>query len=177
MDASSAFQDSLPIHPDTLLEKITSLGLSFESYVHPPLRTVADSKGFRDELLTTEQGGGHIKNLYLRDKKKQNFLAVIQEDKDVDLKALADAFGAARFSFGSEDRLLENLGVRPGAVTPLAMMHGSAHNVTLGIDKDIMQSKQIYMHPLVNDRTIAMSSGDLLSFLSAFSVTPIILDC
>ena len=46
MDASSAFQDSLPIHPDTLLEKINSLGLSFESYVHPPLRTVADSKGF-----------------------------------------------------------------------------------------------------------------------------------
>lgn len=177
MDASSAYQDSLPIHPETLLAKIESLGIACTTFTHPPLRTVADSKGFREELLSQEEGGGHIKNLYLRDKKKKNFLAVIQEDKDVDLAALATSFGAARFSFGSEDRLLENLGVRPGAVTPLAMMHGADHQVVLGIDKDIMTAKQIYMHPLVNDRTIGMSPDDLLKFLSAFSITPLLLDC
>ena len=176
MDASSAYQDSLPIHPDTLLEKIVSLGISTNNYSHPPLRTVADSKAFRDELLTTEEGGAHIKNLYLRDKKKRNFLAVIQEDKDVDLKALADGLGAHRLSFGSEDRLLENLGVRPGAVTPLAMMHGAGQGVVLGLDKDIITAKQLYMHPLVNDRTIAMTGADLLVFLQAFSITPIMLD-
>ena len=176
MDASSAYQDSLPLHPDRLLEKITSLGISYNSFTHPPLRTVADSKAFRDELLTTEEGGAHIKNLYLRDKKKRNFLAVIQEDKDVDLKALAEGLGGQRLSFGSEDRLLENLGVRPGAVTPLAMMHGAGQNVILGLDKDIITAKQVYMHPLVNDRTIAMSGADLLVFLQAFSITPIMLD-
>ena len=176
MDASSAYQDSLPLHPDTLIEKITSLGISYNSFTHPPLRTVADSKAFRDELLTTEEGGAHIKNLYLRDKKKRNFLAVIQEDKDVDLKALAEGLGGQRLSFGSEDRLLENLGVRPGAVTPLAMMHGAGHDVILGLDKDIITAKQVYMHPLVNDRTIAMSGADLLVFLQAFSITPIMLD-
>ena len=176
MDASSAYQDSLPLHPDTLIEKITSLGISYNSFTHPPLRTVADSKAFRDELLTTEEGGAHIKNLYLRDKKKRNFLAVIQEDKDVDLKALAEGLGGQRLSFGSEDRLLENLGVRPGAVTPLAMMHGAGRDVILGLDKDIITAKQVYMHPLVNDRTIAMSGADLLVFLQAFSITPIMLD-
>ena len=177
MDASSAYQDSLPIHPDTLLAKLDELQISYDNFSHPPLRTVADSKGFRENLLSTDEGGGHIKNLYLRDKKKKNFLAVIQEDKDVDLKQLAEAFDAARFSFGSEDRLLENLGVRPGAVTPLAMMHGASQNVIFGIDKDIMEATTIYMHPLVNDRTIGMSPDDLLKFLGAFSITPIMLDC
>ena len=176
MDASSAYQDSLPIHPDTLVEKITSLGIAVSNFTHPPLRTVADSKAFRDELLTTEQGGAHIKNLYLRDKKKRNFLAVIQEDKAVDLKALAQGLGGQRLSFGSEDRLLENLGVRPGAVTPLAMMHGAGKGVILGLDRDIITAKQLYMHPLVNDRTVAMSGADLLVFLQAFSITPIMLD-
>ena len=176
MDASSTYQDSLPIHPDTVTAKIEQLGISVSSYSHPPLRTVADSKQFRDELLTSEAGGGHIKNLYLRDKKKRNYLAVIQEDKEVDLKALAEMLGAQRLSFGSEDRLLENLGVRPGAVSPLSMMHGAGQNVIMGIDSSLLQAKQIYMHPLVNDRTLGMSGSDLMIFLQAFSITPIMLD-
>ena len=176
MDASSAYQDSLPVHPDKLLDAIASLGISTTAFTHPPLRTVEDSKAFRDELLTTAEGGAHIKNLYLRDKKKRNFLAVIQEDKQVDLKALADLFDAQRLSFGSEERLLENLGVRPGAVTPLSMMHGAGHNVILGLDRDIIDAKQIYMHPLVSDRTIGMTGADLLVFLKAFSISPIMLD-
>ena len=176
MDASSAFQDSLPVHPDKLMAKIEDLGIDYQSFTHPPLRTVADSKAFRDELLTTEEGGCHIKNLFLRDKKKRNYLAVIQEDKEVDLKMLAEALGAGRISFGSEERLLTHLGVRPGAVTPLAMMHGAGENVTLGLDRDMLGAKQVYMHPLVNDRTIAMSGADLMRFLEAFSISPIILD-
>ena len=176
MDASSLYQDSLPLHPDNLLAKITELGLSYQAFEHPPLRTVADSKQFRTGFLSTEQGGAHIKNLYLRDRKKRNFLAVIQEDKQVDLAGLAGAMGGQRLSFGSEDRLLEYLGVRPGAVSPLAMMYGADKSVIIGIDRAILTAKQVYMHPLVNDRTIAMSGADLLAFLQAFSIEPIRLD-
>ena len=172
-DASSLYQDSLPVHPDALCDAITALGLEFENFHHAPLRTVEDSKGHRDGFLTAEEGGGHIKNLYLRDKKKRNYLAVIQEDKEVDLKQLADQLEAQRLSFGSADRLLENLGVRPGAVTPLAMMHGAQNDVILGLDADLLSCKRIYMHPLVNDRTIAMSPDDLVTFLAQFSITPI----
>ena len=173
MDASSTYQDSLPIHPDSLIARLTELNLPFESFSHPPLRTVADSKEHRAGFLTKEDGGAHIKNLYLRDRKKANFLAVIEEDKDVDLKKLSDQLGAGRLSFGSADRLLEFCGVRPGAVTPLAMLYGHEKQVTLAVDKDILEAKLIYMHPLVNDRTIAMSPQDLMTFLSSFGVTPL----
>ena len=176
MDASSEFQESLPVHPEALIAYIDQLGMSYSSYTHPPLRTVADSKTAREGLLSAKEGGGHIKNLYLRDRKKQNFLAVIQEDKQVDLKALAEALSAQRLSFGSEDRLFEYLGVRPGAVTPLAMRHGADKDVTIGIDKDLMMCQEIYMHPLVNDRTIGMAPQDLMRFLSSVSVTPLLIN-
>ena len=57
--------------------------------------------------------GGHIKNLYLRDKKKNNYLVVAEENKDIDLKTLGEAIGAARLSFGSADRLMEYLACVP----------------------------------------------------------------
>ena len=100
MDASSAYKDSLPTAPETLMERLTAAGISFSRHEHPPLRTVEDSKAFRGEME-----GTHVKNLYLRDRKKRNFLVVAQEDRDIDLKTLPDKIGSDRLSFGSADRL------------------------------------------------------------------------
>ena len=166
MDASSTYQDSLPISSDRLLEKLDSQNLDYQRIDHIPLRTVADSKQVRDGFLVSEEGGGHIKNLYMRDKKKQNYLVVLQEDAELDLKYVAEKIGASRLSFGSADRLLENLGVRPGAVTPLSMITGVQNQVQLYIDVSLKRKKLLYMHPLVNDRTIGMSPSDLEVFLT-----------
>lgn len=174
-DASSQFQASLPTHPDSLLRYLDELSIKYTHMHHAPLRTVADSKQVRDNMLTAAQGGGHIKNLYLRDKKKQNFLAVFQEDRQVDLKSLGKQVGSPRLSFGSADRLLETLGVRPGAVTPLAMINGAKTDVTLALDASLLSCKVIYMHPLVNDQTIAMAPEDLLVFLKSLQIEPLLL--
>ena len=172
-DASSAFQNSLPTHPDTVIKKLERLNISVTQFSHPALRTVEDSKLLRDDMLPVEQGGGHIKNFYLRDHKKNNYLAVIQEDTIVDLKQLADQMQSGRLSFGSPDRLFETLGVRPGAVTPLAMINGASKAVRLALDSSLLNADLIYMHPLVNDRTIAISPADLLVFLDDLGVKPL----
>lgn len=172
-DASSSFQDSLPIHPDVLTSELTILRIQYEQFYHPPLKTVEDSKAFRDGMLTKNEGGGHIKNLYLRDNKKNNFLAVIQEDRKVDLKELAYLMQSGRLSFGSADRLFENLGVRPGAVSPLSMITGVQKGVKLAIDGDLLQMAKIYMHPLVNDRTICMVPEDLNKYFEYLGLQPI----
>ena len=171
MDASSAFQDSLPVTSDQLLEMLTHKGFIYQCIEHIPLRTVADSKQVRDDFLTTQEGGGHIKNLYLRDKKKNNFLIVLPEDTELDLKALSVLIGSSRLSFGSENRLFDNLGVRPGAVTPLAMVTGVHHAVNLYMDSRLREVVYLYMHPLVNDRTVAMKPADVEAFLQQHGVT------
>ena len=171
MDASSTFQHSLPVTSDQLLALLTEKGFAYQRIDHIPLHSVADSKKIRDGFLSAEEGGGHIKNLFLRDKKKNNFLLVFPEDMELDLRDLSDFIGSARLSFGSADRLFDSLGVRPGAVTPLAMITGVHHDVTLYIDSSLQEMKFLYMHPLVNDRTVAMKPADVETFLHELGVT------
>ena len=157
MDATTAYQNTLPVSSDALLDMLRAEGVEFELHSHPPLRTVAESKGVQDGWLSPEDGGGHIKNLYLRDHRKRNYLVVAEQDRDIDLKSLAGRIGSGRLSFGSPTRLMEHLGVRPGAVTPLAMVTGRATGVELWIDAGLRESALVFAHPLVNDRTIALT--------------------
>ena len=161
MDASSEFKDSLPTTPEALMAVLDSLSIPYKLHSHPPLRTVEDSKYHRDEMI-----GTHVKNLYLRDRKKRNFLVVCQEDRAVDLKALQTDIGADRLSFGSADRLFEMLGVRPGAVSPFTLINDPDHKVRPALDKVLMEADKLFFHPLVNDLTLEVTPDGLMAFLT-----------
>ena len=170
VDASSEFQNSLPISSDTLLETLKEWSISYKLFEHVPLRTVEDSKKVEGIFISTENGGGHVKNLYLRDKKKRNILLVAEQDQAIDLKKLSKNLNFSNLSFGSPERLMQNLGVRPGAVTPLSMINGVNNNVSLFMDKALRNKTVIYIHPLVNDRTIEMTILNLEKFFSKIGV-------
>jgi len=170
MDASSKFISSLPTKPDWLMATLKSLDISFTFHSHPPLRTVEDAKAFRGDLR-----GAHIKNLYLRDRKKRNFLLVAEEDKTIDLKALPGLICSDRLSFGSADRLFEMLGVRPGAVSPFTLINDSDHKVQLLLDADLADQPCVFAHPLVNDMTLGVSGSDLMRFFSYTGHDPLLL--
>ena len=176
IDASSRFQDSLPVTSDEMIAMLENWGIDYTRADHVPLRTVEDSKKVQDQFLPSEQGGGHIKNLYLRDNKKRNILVVAEQDRSIDLKTLHQTLGTGRLSFGSADRLMENLGVRPGAVTPLSMINGVKSGVQIYIDKALQGCKQIYVHPLVNDRTLGLTLEGLNAFFAKIDVVPIWID-
>ena len=171
-DASSEYQDSLPISSDAILQLLDDWNISYTRTDHEPLRTVEDSKKVQNQFLSSENGGGHIKNLYLRDNKKRNILLVTEQDRQIDLKSVHLKLAVGRLSFGSPERLMENLGVRPGAVTPLSMIVGVQMEVRLFIDSDLKNCKQIYVHPLVNDRTLGMTIEGLQKFFYKIKVQP-----
>jgi len=176
MDASSAFQDSLPVSSDALLARLDDWGISYVLHEHVPLRTVEDAKSVEAAMVVQGEAAFRIKNLYLRDKKKRNYLVTLEQDREVDLKALGAHLGVGNLSFGSADRLMQNLGVRPGAVTPLAMVTGAEAGVRFVMDAAVKDAARIYMHPLVNDRTVAMDVSDLWVFFEKVGVTPEFLD-
>ena len=176
IDASSRFQESLPVTSDEMIAMLENWGIDYTRADHVPLRTVEDSKKVQDQFLPTEQGGGHIKNLYLRDNKKRNILVIAEQDRSIDLKTLHQTLGTGRLSFGSADRLMENLGVRPGAVTPLSMINGVKSGVQIYIDKALQGCKQIYVHPLVNDRTLGLTPEGLNAFFAKIDVVPTWID-
>ena len=66
-----------------VLDKLNELGLEYFIYEHPPLRTVEESKALRGEMH-----GGHTKNLFLRDKKKNNYVITVNENQKIYLKFL-----------------------------------------------------------------------------------------
>ena len=72
-----------------LLKELNDFGAEFIIYEHPPLRTVEESKTLRGKI-----NGGHTKNLYLRDKKKNNFLFVAEQDSKINLKSLHQKIGS-----------------------------------------------------------------------------------
>ena len=170
VDASSKFQDGLPVSSDALLETLKRWSISYKLFEHVPLRTVEDSKKVEGIFISTQNGGGHVKNLYLRDKKKKNILLVAEQDQAIDLKRLSKNLNFSNLSFGSPERLMQNLGVRPGAVTPLSMINGVNNNVSLFMDKALRNKIVIYVHPLVNDRTIEMTIENLEKFFSKIGV-------
>ena len=171
-DASSEYQDNLPISSDAILKLLDDWNIPYTRTNHKPLRSVEDSKKVQNQFLSSENGGGHIKNLYLRDNKKQNILLVTEQDRQIDLKNVHLKLEVGRLSFGSPERLMENLGVRPGAVTPLSMIVGVQMEVRLFIDSDLKNCKQIYVHPLVNDRTLGITVEGLQKFFDKIKVQP-----
>ena len=112
--------DALPTSPTELLARLAALGIEQTTFEHPPVFTVAEAKAIRNAPLeATGDGleGAHIKNLFLRDKKKRMWLLTALEYRPINMKALGGLIDARGLSFASRERLLTYLGVRPGAVT------------------------------------------------------------
>jgi Ala-tRNA(Pro) deacylase len=172
IDGSSRFQDSLPLSSDHLLEIMDKWDIEYNLHSHPPVRTVNQSREIQGRFLTSESGGCHVKNLYLRDRKKVNVLLVAQQDRIIDLKKLKLTIGTSHLSLGSEQRLMEHLGIRPGAVSPLSMINGVKKNVILFIDIKLQSCLKIYVHPLVNDRTVELSIKNLEKFFKKIGIKP-----
>ena len=165
MDASSNFASSLPSSPTTLYKFLEGLKIKFEVFEHPPFFSVNEAKKHRQTMH-----GFHTKNLFLRDKKKKNYLVIAHEDRVIDLARLAERINSARLSFGSKERLFQELGVFPGAVTPLSVINNGKKDINIFLDREMLGDNTIFCHPLVNDRTIALSYASLLTFFDYLKI-------
>jgi Ala-tRNA(Pro) deacylase len=161
----------LPLTPEELFGRLDALGIAYQTYSHPPVFTVAEAAALRGSLP-----GGHCKSLFLKDKKGGFWLAVMLEERRIDLKKLALRLGAPRFSFGGAADLYEVLGVRPGSVTPFALVNDIEHLVTPVLDAAMLDRNPLNYHPLSNDRTTAIASADLLRFIAACGHEPRLVD-
>jgi Ala-tRNA(Pro) deacylase len=169
--APAAENSAIPTSPQQLLARLDALGIAHRNHEHAAVFTVEEAKALRGELA-----GGHIKNLFLRNKKEEMWLVVAEEDKRIDLKALGDRLGAGKLSFGSPDRLLRYLGVLPGAVTPFGIINDKDRKVRVVLDRDLLGFNPVNAHPLVNTMTTALAPQDLVRFLAAEGHDPLVID-
>jgi len=159
---------NMPQTPDQLFAFLDRLGIAHSTVTHPPLFTVEQSRALRGQIP-----GGHTKNLFLRDKKNNVYLVTAEEDAEIDLKGLHRVLGASgRFSFGSAELMMELLGVAPGSVTPLGVLHDTQGRINVVLDAALMEHDTINCHPLINTMTTSLKRDDLVKFLEATGHSP-----
>nr|WP_321461560.1 prolyl-tRNA synthetase associated domain-containing protein [uncultured Cohaesibacter sp.] len=154
-----------------LLDFLESLEIETVTHEHAAVFTVSESHKIKQDLP-----GGHTKNLFLKDKKGKMVLVVCLNDTEVDLKSFHKKYDCGRMSFGNAELLWNHLGVRPGSVTPFALINDKDdHAVNLVLDANLMREELVNFHPLENTATTAISRDGLLRFLAATGHEPTIL--
>lgn len=152
--------------PESLLKFLREKNISFEMYTHPPLHTVSDAIRERGNL-----GGSYVKNLYLRDRKGNMALLVCLNIRDVNLQRLRRGLGYKRLSFASEDRLWQDLGVRPGSVSPLALINAKPNSLRFFADIALKENELTNFHPLTNEMTVQIKYIDWVSLCESWGFT------
>ncbi|WP_281680561.1 prolyl-tRNA synthetase associated domain-containing protein [Synergistes jonesii] len=147
----------MPLTKEEVHAKLDGMGIKYETTKHAPVYTIDEMK-----LIEGMNIEDVCKNLFLRDEKgKRHFLVVLDEAKSADLKSIRAQIGSTRLSFASEERLMDNLGLTKGAVTPLGVLNDCAANVEVLIDGDLRGRPRLGVHPCDNTETLWLSYADL----------------
>jgi Ala-tRNA(Pro) deacylase len=150
---------------DEVIRLLVSRYEGVRVHTHPPITTVEQSRTLRGEI-----DGGHVKNLFLRDKKHSLYLITLQEDRQFETKRLRDAVHAqGNLSFANAELLMLRLGVQPGAVTPLALINDPFRAVAFWLDDELCRYERINVLALVNTVTLSIEMGDFHDFMNALS--------
>ena len=150
---------------DTVREPIfaalNALGIGYEVFEHPPVHT-------GEEAATHWQNipGTAVKNLFLRNKKgDRHYLVILGIGKEADLRQLVKVIGDDRLSFGSPERLQKFLGVTPGSVSPLGLVHDADGAVRVIVDSDLRAAGRLIFHPNDNTASLTITGADFVRFL------------
>lgn len=140
---------------------LDTLGIEYTCYTHRAVFTSAEAKDVDEHIP-----GVRVKNLFLRNKRgDQHYLLVLPGEVRVDLKLLAKDIGSDKLSFASPERLMTYLGVTPGSVSPLALMHDQQAHVQVYLDASIWDDPTGYqIHPNINTATVVLHRSQLETF-------------
>lgn len=146
-----------------VLARLDALGIAFTRHTHPPVATV--------EAAVTHWAGidaMHFKNLFLRNQKgDRHYLVVVEHERPVDLKRLAEQIGDGKLSFASPERLQKYLGLTPGSVTPFGLINDPGHTVRVFVDAEARRAPHVSFHPNINTATLVIAFDDLHRFFES----------
>lgn len=150
---------------DKVLKTLENLKIEYKMITHPPVCTIEEM----DEMgIFTD--GEVCKNLFLRNANgKIHYLVCCLKDKHVDLVNLRSELSCSRLSFGSDERLMNNLGLTQGAVSPFGVINNEDHEVVVVLDSDLKNvDGLIGFHPNDNTAFVWLTHDDLIRYIKHF---------
>ncbi|XP_068248594.1 aminoacyl tRNA synthase complex-interacting multifunctional protein 2 isoform X2 [Palaemon carinicauda] len=121
--------------------------------------------------------GLHMKNLFLKDKKKNLYLLSARHNAEVKLNEVGKQIGVKELRFGDESVMFDVLGVKQGCITAYALINDKNHQVKFLLDSEALDGKHQYInfHPMSNAATLGISPANLTKFLSHTGHEPTLL--
>lgn len=142
-----------------ILNILNDLNIKYELLSHQAVYTVEEAKQIENMIK-----GIGCKNLFLKDKHKNYFILVLEENKRANLKELASYLKVSKLSFATAEELKEILNLEPGSVTPLSIINDKENLVTLILDQEL-KNNNILVHPNTNTKTLSLLFEDLIKFI------------
>lgn len=144
-----------------VLNYLNEKNIRYQMFEHPAVYTVEEAQKYADDIP-----GIHFKNLFLRNKNgKKHYLLVLEENRKVDLKEIAQIIHAKNLSFASKDRLKKYLDLEPGSVSPFGLLNDHERAVEVYLDSAIKEGVLVAFHPNDNTKTLVLEAADLLKIL------------
>ena len=132
-----------------VLDALRERGVSFKLYEHQAVDNAEAAAAVRARMA-----GVICKSLFLRGKDGSLWLVTVPLAGRADLKGRGENLGCGRLSFGDADAMFRHLGVRPGSVTPLAVLNDAEGAVRLVMDAGLFSLPLINVHPLINTMSV-----------------------
>ncbi len=153
---------------EKILNKLEELNIEYEVVEHEAVFTIEEMDALGDVF-----GNAKIcKNLFVRDQKgKKHFLIVVPEEKRVPLSEVSEKIGSTKLSFASEERLMKYLKLKPGAVSPLAVINDEQNEVVVVLDEDLKKEELLGVHPCENTATILIKPSNIEKYIKAVNNT------
>lgn len=144
-------------------ETLASLEIPFEIVEHEPALTTEQADSFIEGIE-----GVRTKTMFLTNKKKTAYYLLIMDDhKRLDMGAFGQIAGSKGIKMASRDSLYEKMMLPPGVVSPFGLLNNEEKDISVYIDKEIMNEERMSFHPNTNEKTIFIKTADLLRFVEA----------
>ena len=146
-------------------DALDSLGIAYQRFEHPAVFTSEEA-----DIHWRDLPGMRCKNLFLRNKKgNRHYLVILEISKQADLKEIVALVNDDRLSFGSPERLLTELGLTPGSVSPFGLLNDSDGSVVVLVDEELRGAPGLIFHPNINTASVVISWDGLERFLKSRS--------
>ena len=158
---------------DNVFRWLDEQGIKYSWYEHPEAPTIEIARQY-----WRQDGSKHCKNLFFRNHKgNRHYLVVFECHKEMQIHSLEHMLKQGKLSFASAERMERCLGLLPGSVSPLGLIHDpyteeltkehfpNGHRVKLFLDKDLKDAERVSFHPCDNTGSVVLSNADFMKFL------------
>ncbi|MEM8726617.1 MAG: prolyl-tRNA synthetase associated domain-containing protein [Pseudomonadota bacterium] len=150
-----------------LMEDLRELDIAHKVHEHQAVFTVEESRAIKIDIDCL-----HTKNLFLEDAGGAFFLLTVPAEARVNLKAVPAQIGSKRLSFGKAEDMERLLGIKPGSVTPLAMINAAPGDIQMILDAELAGDAPVGVHPLRNTATVTLAGSDILKLAEHWGHQP-----